>query len=39
MKIYKVTDPEFRVYGKIVDGYDVQPIVDALLAPRHSLMG
>ena len=32
MKIYKVTDPEFRVYGKIVDGYDVQPIVDALLA-------
>lgn len=32
MKIYKVTDPEFREYGRIVDGYDVQPIVDALLS-------
>ena len=30
MKIYQVTDPEFAEYGKVVTGYDVQPIVDAL---------
>lgn len=30
MKIYQVTDPEFAEYGKVVTGYDIQPIVDAL---------
>ena len=29
MKIYQVTDPEFAEYGKVVTGYDIQPIVDA----------
>ncbi len=30
MKIYDVTDKEFCEYGKIVDGYDTEPIVSAL---------
>ena len=30
MKIYSIYDPEFKEYGRIVDGYDVTPIVDAL---------
>lgn len=30
MKIYKVTDPEFKEYGRIIDGYDVKPFLKAL---------
>ena len=30
MKTYPVTDPEFRAYGRILEGYDTQPIVNAL---------
>lgn len=30
MKIYEVTDSEFKHYGKILEGYDVRPIVSAL---------
>ncbi len=30
MKIYNVTDPEFKEYGRIVEGYDVSEILDAL---------
>ncbi len=30
MKIYNVTDPEFREYGKVIEGYDVTPILKAL---------
>ncbi len=30
MKIYSVNDPEFREYGKVVEGYDVAPILEAL---------
>ncbi|MDO4621824.1 MAG: DUF4867 family protein [Eubacteriales bacterium] len=30
MKIYKITDPEFAAYGRIIEGYDVQPMLDAL---------
>ena len=30
MKIYSVTDKEFAEYGKVVEGYDVSEIVDAL---------
>jgi hypothetical protein len=32
MKIYSIYDPEFADYGKVRDGYDVQPILDALNA-------
>ena len=30
MKIYSVYDPEFRPYGKVLEGYDTAPIVEAL---------
>lgn len=30
MKIYSVTDPEFKEYGRIIDGYDVSEILNAL---------
>ena len=30
MKILSIYDPEFAEYGKVVEGYDVQPILDAL---------
>ena len=30
MKIYSVYDPEFAEYGKIMDGYDTEPILKAL---------
>ncbi len=30
MKILSVYDPEFAEYGKVMEGYDVQPILDAL---------
>ena len=30
MKIYSIYDPEFAEYGKVMEGYDVQPILDAL---------
>ena len=30
MKIYSVTDPAFAPYGKIIEGYDVAPILEAL---------
>ena len=30
MKIFSVTDPEFRPYGRVVEGYPIQGILDAL---------
>ena len=30
MKIYSIYDPEFAAYGKVLDGYDLQPILDRL---------
>jgi hypothetical protein len=30
MKIYNVTDPEFREYGRIIEGYDLSEILDVL---------
>lgn len=30
MKIYSIYDPEFAGYGKVVEGVNVQPILDAL---------
>ncbi len=30
MKIYSIYDPEFADYGKVMEGYDVKPILDAL---------
>jgi hypothetical protein len=30
MKIYSVNDPEFRRYGRVMAGYDVSPLVEAL---------
>ncbi len=30
MKIYSVYDPEFKEYGKVIQGYDVTPILTAL---------
>ena len=32
MKILSIYDPEFAPYGKVHEGYDVQPILDALNA-------
>ena len=32
MKIYSIYDPEFAEYGKVMEGYNVQPILDALNA-------
>ncbi len=30
MKIYSITDPAFAPYGKIIEGYDLAPILQAL---------
>ncbi len=30
MKIYSVTDPEFKEYGKIIEGYDVTELMETL---------
>ena len=30
MKIYSVTDPEFKPYGKILEGYDTAELFDAV---------
>ena len=30
MKIYTVTDPEFKPYGKILEGYDTKELVEAM---------
>lgn len=30
MKIYSVYDPEFAAYGRVVDGFDIQPMLDVL---------
>ena len=30
MEMKKVTDPAFRVYGKVVDGYDCGPLLEAM---------
>ena len=30
MKIYSVTDPEFKPYGKILDGYDTAELLRAM---------
>lgn len=30
MKLYKVTDPEFRPYGKVLSGYGIDTLVEAL---------
>ena len=30
MKIYSVTDPEFKEYGRVIEGVDTQPFVEAL---------
>ena len=31
MKIYSVYDPEFALYGKVLEGYDTAELVDAML--------
>ena len=30
MKIYSVLDPEFRPYGRVLEGYDTAPLSAAL---------
>ena len=30
MKIYSVTDPAFKPYGKVLDGYDTKPLIAAM---------
>ena len=30
MKIYSVNDPEFREYGKVLEGYDTKELIDAM---------
>ena len=30
MKIYNVTDPEFKIYGKVLEGYDTTELLKAL---------
>ena len=30
MKIYSVTDPEFKPYGKVLEGYDTAALLDAM---------
>lgn len=30
MKIYSVSDPEFREYGKVLEGYDTKELVEAM---------
>ena len=31
MKIYSVYDPEFKPYGKVLEGYDTKELVEAML--------
>ena len=31
MKLYKVTDPEFKEYGRVISGYDMQDLIDGML--------
>ena len=31
MKIYSVCDPEFKPYGKVLEGYDTKELVDAMM--------
>ena len=30
MKIYSITDPEFKAYGKVLEGYDVEELLHAM---------
>ena len=30
MKLFKVTDPEFKAYGKVIEGIDVTELLEAL---------
>ena len=30
MHIYSVTDPEFKAYGKVLEGYDTAELVEAM---------
>ena len=32
MKIYSVSDPEFKAYGKVLEGYDTQELCAAMAA-------
>ena len=32
MKIYSVTDPEFKPYGKVLEGYDTAELLAAMEA-------
>ena len=31
MKIYSVCDPEFKPYGKVLEGYDTKELLDAMM--------
>ncbi len=31
MKLYKVTDPEFKDYGRVITGYDMQDLIDGMM--------
>ena len=35
MEIKKVTDPAFRAYGKVGDGYDCGPLLEAMEKTQH----
>ena len=30
MKVYDVRDPEFTVYGRVIEGYDFSGVIDAM---------
>ena len=32
MRIYSVHDPEFKPYGKVLEGYDLSPLLRAMEA-------
>ena len=32
MKIYSVCDPEFKAYGKVLEGYDTAELLEAMRA-------
>ena len=36
MHIYSVSDPEFRSYGKLLDGYDTAELLSAMEKPRST---
>lgn len=42
MKVYQVTDKEFRTYGRVVDGYDYKELIDVLAkttdAPKDAVI-